>query len=252
MTSHTPEVEPELLKGWLRRTIQHPEQDRLVLRGSMLTSTLCPGARRPVDLDHLVLGDFNSADLLRLIHEILSVPDPSTQLFFERSEIIWEDTAFPGVRVFLTGQVQDGDLQCFQIDFAFGDPLIHPPVQAFIPEVGPVPSCLPEILYAWKLHGLAEFGRGRWRAKDLYDLWVLAGLPMNLDLLNPALKVAFSSRGDDVGLLLDFHTRESWGCSTSGQRKWRTFLRRHQLTADFLVCRTRVREVLSRLEGFHA
>lgn len=252
MTSHTPEVDPALLKGWLRRSIQHPEKDRLVLRGSMLTSVLCPGSRRPVDLDYLVLGEFDVAAMLRLTEDVLFIHDPHTTMVLRHSEVIWGDTGFPGLRVFLTGALEGGESQHFQIDFAFGDPLVHPPVPMQISDVGEVPCCLPEILYAWKLHGLAEFGRGRWRAKDLYDLRVLGDLPLDLEVLNAALPVAFSSRGDDLQLLQDFYSRESWGCSISGQRKWRIFLRRHQRTADFLECRHHVRQWLSRLEAFHA
>jgi hypothetical protein len=29
-------------------------------------------------------------------------------------------------------------------------------------------------MLAWKVHGLVEFGRGQWRAKDLVDAWLLA------------------------------------------------------------------------------
>ncbi|WP_189001755.1 nucleotidyl transferase AbiEii/AbiGii toxin family protein [Deinococcus roseus] len=182
----------------------------------------------------------------------LAVPDCEIHLIFEHSEIIWAETPFPGLRVFLKGTLPDQGAQTFQIDFAFGDPLVHPPVDVHVEGVGAVLSCLPEILVAWKLHGLTEFGRGRWRAKDLYDLAVLSELNLNLQVLQAALPVAFTSRGDDPANLQDFCTRENWGCSTSGQRKWRSFLKKHQLQQNFLDARHKVRGVLKKMGLDHA
>jgi hypothetical protein len=47
----------EVMLGWLRRVARSPHKDRLVLRGSLLTSAWCPG-RPAADVDHLVLGGF--------------------------------------------------------------------------------------------------------------------------------------------------------------------------------------------------
>lgn len=61
----------------------------------------------------------------------------------------------------------------FQIDLAVGDPMCVPPRRIAVAGVGDVLACAPETLFGWKLHGLCEFGPGRWRAKDLFDLDLL-------------------------------------------------------------------------------
>jgi hypothetical protein len=45
------------------------------------------------------------------------------------------------------------------------------------------------------LHGLAEWGRARWRAKDWLDLWLLTGTHRHApEVLAEAIRVAFESR----------------------------------------------------------
>lgn len=237
----------ELLQGWLRRTLHHPAKDRLVLRGSLLTLHFCPGARVPQDVDHLVVGNFDPVWMARVAGEIAALSDPETHLQLLDTETIWAETPFPGLRAHLMGQTGDLPPEPFQVDFAFGDPLTHPPEPVPIQGVGRVQACLPEILVAWKLHGLTEFGRGRWRAKDLYDLHLLvSGWPLDFQVLAQALPVAFGSRGSHLTDLEDFRLRESWGCSFSGQRKWRSFLKKNGLNLDFLQARASVRAAVER------
>jgi Nucleotidyl transferase AbiEii toxin, Type IV TA system len=250
MTQSTlPKANLELLNGWLRRAIQHPAASKLVLRGSILTLALCgQKARVPQDVDYLLLEQpFNAEKTEKLALEISRIPDHSTDLILESTKIIWADTPYPGLRANLIGRVHDGELQALQVDFACDDPLSMPPRMLEITNVGSVLTCALETLFAWKLHGLVEFGRGRWKPKDLFDLdLLLSKLEFDQNELLKAIDLAFSSRDLKTTELDDFRTRDSWGCSSrSGRTKWRSFQIKYGQDLDFLELRNRVREAVN-------
>jgi hypothetical protein len=206
-----------------------------VLRGSIVTAALCPGARVPGDIDYLVPGDATSFDALAIERVVRSI-DPRV----ERAEIIWGETQSPGLRVFLDG---------FQVDLAVGDPMCVPPRPLPIAGVGDILACAPETLFGWKLHGLAELGRGRWRAKDLFDLDLLwRHARLDRAATRAAVALAFSSRVLPLSALDDFRTRPTWGQSTGGNRKWRALRKAHpQITDDQTATRDRVRAAVDEL-----
>ena len=125
-----------------------------------------------------------------------------------------------------------------------------PPRPIPIAGVGDVLACAPETLFGWKLHGLCEFGRGRWRAKDLFDLDLLwrAGA-LDVDACRAAVTLAFGSRALPLSALDDFRARPSWGLSRGGVRKWRSLSRTHPAIDDFVVNRERVRAAVATLLG---
>lgn len=234
-----------LLAGWLRRARGTPAS-AWVLRGSLVTAAVCPGARAPADVDYLVPGEaaaFDAAGLEREVRAIAARPDDPIALEVESAEVIWGETATPGLRAHLiVGGGGAGAGARFQLDLAVGDPMCVPPRLISIAGVGEVLACAPETLFAWKLHGLCEFGPGRWRAKDLFDLdllWRHAGLAR--DQVRAAVALAFSSRELPLAALDDFRARASWGLSRGGRRKWRALAARHAGLDDFLAVRARVR-----------
>lgn len=221
----------------------------MTLRGSLVLDALCPGARPPQDVDYLVPGAFDEAACEAAARAIASRPDGQTTLGIERTEVIFGDTAFPGVRAHVVGEAS-GVADHFQVDFAFGDPLPAPARPIAIAGIGPVLACTAETLYGWKLHGLVEYGRGRWRPKDLFDLWLLgARVPLDRAALRAAVELAFSSRGLPLNALDDFRTREGWGLSASSGRKWRAFARRTPGAPDALEARGAVRALVDELLG---
>lgn len=239
----------DLIAGWLRRARGHAEGSRWILRGGVLTAALCRGARVPADVDYLLLGVFDEPALRAALAEIAALPDGATSLELDAVEGIWTDTAFPGLRAFVSGQSERG-ADRFQVDLGFGDPLSIPPRPTVIAGVGSVLSCAPETLFGWKAHGLVEFGRGQWRAKDLFDLDLLwREVALDRDALRAALELAFSSRSLPLSALEDFLTRPSWGASRSGERKWRTFARRNAGVPPFLEVRERVKAALTEVLG---
>jgi hypothetical protein len=239
------EVLQPFLRGWLRRAGQHPATSDWVLRGSLVTRALCGQGRVPADVDYLVSGEYQPDTLAALIAEVAQLPDHSTRLTLTRTEAIWAETPFPGLRAFLVGQDHEHE-QTFQVDFSFGDPMVQAPVALLMPEVGSVQACPAETLWAWKLHGLVEFGPGKWRGKDLYDLYLLqTHVKLDHNALPEVATLAFSSRETPLGDLDELLTRESWGCSVSNGRKWRTFQRRAGVDAEFLEVRNAVRMLVN-------
>lgn len=232
------------LRSWLRRASAHPRAGELILRGSLVLGAFCPERARPAaDVDYLVTGPFDAEATAALAHAIAALPDDGTSLLVERTEVIWAETPYPGLRAYLATA---GD--AFQVDFAFGDPLSLPPREVSIEGVGRVLGVAPETLFAWKLHGLVEFGRGRWRPKDLYDLHLLwTAVPLDRRALRPAVELAFASRGLPLAALDDFRTRDTWGTSRGSSRKWHALEKRTRpgvTPGDFLDVRERVRRAI--------
>jgi hypothetical protein len=241
------------LAAWLRRAARHQASDaQRILRGSLLIGAYCPGRGRPSnDIDYLMPGDFDAGATAHLVDAIVAVADPqAAPLVLERTELTWAETAFPGLRAHLRA----GDAG-FHVDFSCGDPLSLPPRRVRLPdlpglEAQPVLACAAETLFAWKLHGLCEHGLGRWRAKDLYDLDVLwTDAALDRTALRPGVELAFTSRATSLAALDDFRTREGWGASRGGTRKWRSLARQVPDLGDFLAARGRVRAAVDAILG---
>ena len=237
-----------LLAGFLRRALAEPAASAWVLRGSLVTAALCPGARAPADVDYLVpdgaVAAGEAAALEATVRAIAAAPDPGPPLEVLAIEAIWAETPWPGLRAHVVGAGGGR----FQVDLAGGDPMCVPPRPIAVAGAGAVLACAPETLLAWKLHGLCEHGTGRWRAKDLCDLdllWRHAAL--DRAAARAAVALAFSSRGTPLGALDDFRARESWGRSRGGVRKWRVLGEAYAALDDFEATRARVRAALDEL-----
>lgn len=173
-----------------------------VLRGSMLTRLLAAPFPRPAaDIDFL--GTFphsvpDTADRFLPHLQVGAADGVAFDLSRCSARGIWEQSAFPGVRLTLKANVF-GEAMTTTVDIGFRDPLVPPPNRFEYPRLaGPnvaVWLVHPATLIGWKLHGLAEWGPLRWRPKDVWDLWLLTRhLPPIVDLV-AAIRVAFTSRG---------------------------------------------------------
>lgn len=225
--------------AWLRRVARSPHRDALVLRGSVVTRHFCP--ERPTqDVDHLWIGPaaWDASGARAIVEDVLREPDAhafGTPSF----EIIWGETPFPGLRVAIDG---------LQIDVGWGDPLVAPPRELVVPDVGaPLAAVTAEVLYGWKVHGLFEFGHGQWRPKDLWDLWLLGRAAAGDDeLLRRAIRVSFESRGTSFALTDRFRT-PAWGASPSSLRRWKSFARKGTSGASVPALADVIRDVRARL-----
>lgn len=240
----------ELLAGWLRRVARSPAAHGWVLRGSIVTAAVCDGARAPVDADHLLPGPktLDVAAAAAAIRTVAAVEDEGGPITVESATPTWLVTTSPGLRVVLA---RGGERA--QVDLAAGDPMAVAPRSLHVRGVGDLLACAPETLFAWKLHGLVERGRGGWRAKDLFDLdllWRAAAL--DLEGTRAEVALAFAARGQAPSSLDDFRTRPGWGTSPGSQRKWARLTRRHPDVIEpgaLLATRERVRAAVAVVLG---
>lgn len=201
--------------AWLRRVTQSRHADRLILRGSLLTSQWVP-QRPAADIDHVLVPEGSPAEAQAMVDEILALPDleelpPATH------EVIWADTPWPGLRT------KVGDLQ---VDVGSGDPLAVPPSRVTVEGVS-VLAVQPETMFAWKVHGIVELGPGKWKPKDLLDIvWIDRHCALDEAAVVASIHLAFTSRNYALDLLDRFLYSDEWGRSRGSRRKWETFAKR--------------------------
>lgn len=172
-------------------------------------------ARKCLDVDHLLL-EGSADELRRAADAVIAVPDEEPLEIVAR-EKLWPDTELPGHRtVFANG---------LQVDIGFGDPIVPAPERVTIDGAN-VLAVRAESMIAWKMHGLVELGaRGRWRPKDLHDLFLYASLAVDEAELAKAIPLAFSSRGHSLSLLEPLMTDTTWGTSRGSRNRWKRFRR---------------------------
>jgi len=208
------------MESWLQLLDDSVYRDSFVLRGGLLMDTWIPVGRAVNDLDLLGLGSLEEAD--EAVRALCSAKGE------ERFEVVnvektWEETVAPGLRY------QIGP-ETFQLDIATGDPLAIAPTRLTI-GTATVLCCAPEIMYGWKIHGLFERGEGRWKARDLYDLYLLqTRLELDPKVLDPALEIAFTSRNTSLAVTNRFF-EDAWGQSSGSKKKWAKFRNGSQLKA---------------------
>jgi hypothetical protein len=229
-------VTHHLLEGILRRVACSHYAADLVLRGGMLTRLWVPlGQRIAADVDFLGLYPFAIASTEERFRALLSAKGCMDGIVFDLDSLavqgIWLETAFPGVRICLPASVGQYS-RSIQIDIGFGDPLVPPAEWIEYPTlVAAAPVKLqavrPETMAAWKLHGLIEQGAKRWRAKDLYDLMLLAtGVPLERSLLPEAIQVAFGSYNADLQEVREILTDCQWWDTGKNRHNWRWYCRK--------------------------
>ena len=233
-------------RAWLRRLARSTHRDALVLRGSLLTCQWCPERPAPDDVDLVQRAPFDAlADAQRIV-DVAALDVNDGVVFAVRAaacQVIWAESSAPGVRVWIPC-----DEEVLRIDAASGDPIDPPPLLTVLDGVGAaVMGVRPETMLTWKVHGLVEFGRGQWRAKDLVDAWLLATrLTHDEDALRRALRLAFESRFTPLEAARALLYDDTWGLGRSSRRKWRTWLARRSvgLPTDFTAVRDALRAAM--------
>jgi Nucleotidyl transferase AbiEii toxin, Type IV TA system len=197
--------------------------DHLLLRGSVALTQWTSLSRTPNDIDFLSVVPLPSLPLEDLVRSVNSaLMSVGYEVRGVQTSQTWPDTEFPGLR--LCFEVASNEANAVQIDIGFGDPIVGPE-HVFATESGPqLRMAGPVLSFSWKLHGLFEFGRGRWDAKTLMDLWLLAtevlSDPMAAEM-SEAIALAFWSHHHDIDLMLPFLEEIEWGQGRKNRRQWR-------------------------------
>src|SRR5262245_3154654 len=97
-----------VLDGLLRRVVTSGQAGSLVLRGGLLTQHwVGPALRTTQDADFLALFPCDAEEAARRMHEAI-LPAVADGVTFPPDtlavEVIWQETASPGVRVFLQAE----------------------------------------------------------------------------------------------------------------------------------------------------
>ncbi len=222
-----------LLETILRRLVNSPLSDFFILRGGMLMRMwVSPKIRPADDLDFLVSASYDLTDTVEKVKCFLSSQIFDDGVIFDidsvEGEGTWLGTPSPGARITMRGTFE-GKVFSSKIDVGFGDPLTLPPLKIDYPTfisgtLNPL-ACQLETSFAWKIQGLVEFGEKKWRAKDLYDLFLLVDFidPHSQDLLE-AIRVAFSSRNTDLSSAVQMFESSTWWTREKSLKKWQDFL----------------------------
>jgi hypothetical protein len=197
--------------SWLARVSRSPLRECFVLRGGMLTATWVPG-RRANDVDHVLIDDDWNVERVEAAARSLLGDDAASTTF----TVIWAETEWPGLRLTLADNTQ--------IDLAWGDPLIAPPVPLSLGGIDLL-AVRPELMIGWKTHSLVERGpRGRWHARTLADLVLIPRhVPLDRALTRQAIEIAFTSRHMHPRDLDGFFDDPTWGGSRGSRGRWKSY-----------------------------
>ena len=224
------------LQGFLRRLAQSPHREHLVLKGGLLLfGMLTDLGRTTHDLD--LLGRRVTVDLesvAALVRELCeqSLPEDDGLRFDQASvetEIITEETEYPGVRAKLYGYLGRSRNRVI-VDIGAGDPIVPGPREFPYPTLlNQHPFTLQaysvESIVAEKLDALVKRGLLTSRLKDCYDLWTLAQQhPFDGAMLQHALQATFAARGRAFTPELPTILTPAFAEDAQKQQQWTAFL----------------------------
>ncbi len=217
-------------EGFLRRMQGLPDANSMVLRGSTLTRQYVYPAFRPSgDLDFVTTYPHDPERASAFFAQVCAVSEQDDQVMFHFDGLTslptWYYTDSPGVRASLPVTVC-GDSRVLQVDVGFNDPLVPPAVMLdyqtlILGSSVQVLAAPPELLFAWKVQGLFDYDPGGWRAKDLYDAYLLIKQTrLDPGVLGQALEVAFRSRYVSIQRLNELYGRDF---EMDGYHVWEAF-----------------------------
>jgi hypothetical protein len=228
-------IRHRLLEGVLLRLARLPDAGDFILRGGMLMRLwFRPSIRLATDLDLVSTFPFSVEETARRFVPLLADRGVDDGVTFDserfRIEGIWLNTDFPGVRLFVCGEVE-GVEDDVSVDVTFGEPLVPKPELDEYPMRGRALTarlwmCRPETIVGRKLHALMHMGMLHWRPKDLNDLrLLLERVPMRLADLPEAIVASFTSRGNTPADARSLFGRDSWWSMKMSSARWQDFVK---------------------------
>lgn len=220
-------------------------ENLVVFRGSLLTKNWIKGNyyRSVSDLDFLAIADYDRDLYINFIKKTLQktqeISESSNQKYNVEIDInslkiedTWTNTETPSFRFYFDVKLNNILFENIQIDIAFGDTLVLPPLwtnyNCIISKKNiNVFSIQTEQALAWKAHGLFDFydKGGRWQTKDLYDVFcILKTQSIQKEKFQKCILVAFEDKNTPISLSYSKMKNETFGKSKGSQKKWEKFL----------------------------
>lgn len=220
-------------------------ENLVVFRGSLLTKNWIRGNyyRSVSDLDFLAIADYDRDLYINFIKKALQkiqeISESSNQKYNVeidinslKTEDTWTNTETPSFRFYFDVKLNNILFENIQIDIAFGDTLVLPPLwtnyNCIISKKNiNVFSIQTEQALAWKAHGLFDFydKGGRWQTKDLYDVFcILKTQSIQKEKFQKCILVAFEDKNTPISLSYSKMKNETFGKSKGSQKKWEKFL----------------------------
>jgi len=237
-----------VLERFLARVAQSSYRDQLVLKGGILLYLLTQRWNRPTeDLDLMALR-IPGESLERVLADILKM-DLGDRLEFQPdrmiSEEIREDTGYPCRRFTIPFRFGPKYSQVIKLDLSFGDPITPgPKLIEFRPiledfQGGLVMGYPVETFLAEKIETILIRGLATTRAKDLFDLWAISriGLQVRLNAVSEALRATADYRAGRAGrassvLSLDAGALQpSYGVDANLTRVWNSYVSSKRIVA---------------------
>lgn len=204
-------LQMHLLERLLERFSKSRYAENVVLKGGMLIASMAGIAQRTtMDMDATVTGiPVDEEHVRKMLEEVCSLSGVDPISFkLSRIESIREEDEYPGFRAHVATQF--GKVQAsLKVDITTGDSLIPGALSyPYSPILGgddiPVLSYAPETVLAEKLETIIRRGELNGRARDFYDVVLLARLyegSLDWEALADAIRATARRRGTEQALL---------------------------------------------------
>ncbi len=176
-------------------------KNNFILKGGLLLSALFGnGSRTTQDMDTMIKGiEIESDKLYKIIKEIIEI-DGEDDINFEilKTNDIRIEDKYGGIRISLLAKKEEIKVN-LKIDITTKDPIIPREIQyqyksMFDDNYIPIMAFTKESIMAEKFETLIEDVESDTRAKDLYDLYKLMDLDINMENLQKAIISTFKRR----------------------------------------------------------
>lgn len=221
-----------MLQRLLVRIVASEYRDDLVVKGGFLMGALAGfEARSTKDLDTTAWHTAVNEESVRLMFTEICGVDGGDGITFkvEGIKTITEQRRYHGVKVNLVA-VYEGMRVPLSVDVTAGDPITPNPVKRVFPlmlegEVVEAWSYPTETVLAEKLETVLSRGTATSRAKDFYDLYVIASIPDSYDArqLKEALRNTTEARGTSPVMDDAAATLRQIEQSNNLRKTWRSF-----------------------------
>ncbi|MFO7898310.1 MAG: nucleotidyl transferase AbiEii/AbiGii toxin family protein [Planctomycetota bacterium] len=219
----------------LYRLTQLPEGRDFILKGATLLAVWGEDFYRPTrDIDLLAPGANDPESLRDIFRSACEFETEDDGLRFDpdsvTAERIMEEARYEGVRVAIRAAL--GKARLFlQVDVAFGDRVIPPPVPTDLTSVlDGLPTVHMDVypktgVIAEKFQIITALGMPNSRMKDFYDIYTLAEhSEFEGQELADSIRATFDARGTPVPVVPPVALTEEFANDASKKAQWRAFL----------------------------